>query len=77
MEKWPEKRLKEREISKIISQKLNNSAFRKGLISVTSVDTTPDFKYARVYVSMINGGNKKEVLKALKKSRRFFAFCLA
>lgn len=60
-----------REISNIISLKLNNSALRKGLISVTSVNTTPDFKYAKVYVSMINVGNKKDVLKALKKSSGF------
>lgn len=60
-----------REISQIISLKLNNSAFKKGLISVTKVDTTPDFKYARVYVSMINIGNKKDALKALKKSSGF------
>lgn len=60
-----------REISSIISLKMNNSALRKGLISVTKVDTSPDLKYARVYVSMINVGNKKEALKSLKKSSGF------
>lgn len=60
-----------REISNIISLKLNNSVLKKGLISVTSVDTTTDFKYAKVYVSMINVGNKKDALKALKKSSGF------
>ena len=60
-----------REISSIVSLQLNNSALKKGLISVTKVDTTPDFRYARVYVSMINIGNKKEALKALKKSSGF------
>ena len=60
-----------REIGNIVSLKLNNSALQKGLISVTKVDTTPDFKYARVYVSMIAVGNKKEALKALKKSSGF------
>lgn len=60
-----------REIGNIISFKMNNSALQKGLISVTAVETTPDFKYARVFVSMINVGNKKEVLKALKKSSGF------
>lgn len=60
-----------REISNIISLKLNNSALKKGLISVTEVDTTPDFKYAKVYVSMINVGDKKEALKALKKASGF------
>lgn len=60
-----------REISNIISLKLNNSALKKGLISVTEVDTTPDFKFAKVYVSMINVGDKKEALKALKKASGF------
>ena len=60
-----------REIGVILSQKMNNSALRKGLISVTAVKTTPDFKYARVFVSMIGVGDKKEALKALKKSSGF------
>lgn len=60
-----------REISHIISLKLNNAALKKGLISVTKVDTTPDFKYARVYVSMIQVANKKDALAALKKSSGF------
>lgn len=60
-----------REIGNIISLKLNNSALKNGLISVTSVDTTPDFRYAKVYVSMIAVGNKKEALKALKKASGF------
>lgn len=60
-----------REIGNIISLKMNNSVLQKGLISVTSVETTPDFKYAKVFVSMINVGNKKDVLKALKKSSGF------
>ena len=60
-----------REIGTIITTKMNNTNLKKGLISVTAVETTPDFKYARVYVSMINVGNKKEALKALKKSSGF------
>lgn len=60
-----------REISRIVSLELNNSILKKGLISITKVDTTPDFRYARVYVSMINIGNKKDALKALKKASGF------
>ena len=60
-----------KEIGHIISLELNNSALKKGLISVTKVNTSSDLKYARVYVSMINIGNKKEALKALKKSSGF------
>lgn len=60
-----------REIGKIISLKLNNSVLKKGLISVTKVNTSPDLKIARVYVSMINIKDKKEALKSLKKSSGF------
>lgn len=60
-----------REIGNIISLELNNSALKKGLISVTKVNTSPDLKFARVYVSMINIGNKKEALKVLKKASGF------
>ncbi len=60
-----------REISKIVYQKLNNSALKKGWISVTEDNTTPDLKYAKGYVGMIGVGDKKEALKALKKASGF------
>lgn len=56
-----------REISNIINYELNNPK-ATGLISVTKVKVTPDLRYARVYVSMINEKNKKATLGALKKS---------
>ena len=56
-----------REISNIINYELNNPK-ATGLISVTKVKVTPDLRYARVYVSMINEKNKKATLAALKKS---------
>lgn len=56
-----------REISNIISFELNNPK-ASGLISVTKVKVTPDLRYARVYISIINEKNKKATLAALKKS---------
>ena len=41
-----------KEISVVISQELKDPHLT-GLISVTKVDTTPDLRFARVYVSMI------------------------
>ena len=38
------------------------------MISVTKVRVTPDLRYARVYVSMINSKNKKNTLAGLKKA---------
>ena len=42
-----------------------------GLISVTKVHVTPDLKYAKVYVSILNSKNINETLEALKKSSGF------
>lgn len=56
-----------KEISNIISLELKNPHIT-GLISVTNVKTTPDLRFAKVYVSMINEKSKKENLKILKQS---------
>jgi len=56
-----------KEISNIISFELKNPD-ATGLISVTKVKVTPDLKYAKVYVSMLNSKSKEKTLEALKKS---------
>ena len=56
-----------KEISNIISLDLKNPHLT-GLISVTKVKTTPDLRFSRVYISMINEKDKKENLKILKQS---------
>ena len=59
-----------KEISSIISNDLKNPNVT-GLISVTKVKITPDLKYAKVYVSILNAKNIKETLANLKKSSGF------
>lgn len=39
-----------------------------GMISVTAVDTTADLKYAKVYISLLDKTNAKEVLRGLKSA---------
>ena len=39
-----------------------------GMISVTGVDTTPDLKYAKVYVSVLDKGDCEQVIKGLKSA---------
>lgn len=56
-----------KEISHIISTELKNPHLT-GLISVTKVKTTPDLRFAKVYVSMINEKNRKQNLSILKQS---------
>lgn len=56
-----------KEISNIIGFELKNPKIT-GLISVTRVRVTPDLKYAKVYVSILNSKNIKDTLANLKKS---------
>ncbi len=56
-----------KEIGNIISLDLKNPHLT-GLISVTKVKTTPDLRFAKVYVSMINEKSKKQNLAILKQS---------
>ena len=65
-----------REISNIISFELKNPNVT-GMISVTKVKVTPDLKYAKVYVSILNSKNIKETMTNLKKSSGFIRSELA
>lgn len=56
-----------KEISTIINYELKNPKIT-GLISVTKTKITPDLKYAKVYVSILNSKNLKETFINLKKS---------
>ncbi len=43
-----------------------------GLISITQVETAPDLKYAKVFVSSLGGvAEKDEILKGLNRARGF------
>lgn len=59
-----------KEISNIITYNLKNPNIT-GMISVTKAKITPDLKYAKVYVSILNSKNVKETLAGLKKSSGF------
>ena len=39
-----------------------------GLVSITHVDTTPDLRYAKVFVSVLNQQDGKEVIRGLKSA---------
>ena len=42
-----------------------------GLISVTAEETTPDLKYAKVYISVLDKRDSAQVLKGLKSASGF------
>ena len=65
-----------REVSNIINFELNNTNIT-GMISVTKVRVTPDLRYARIYVSMINSKNKKNTLAGLKQASGYIRSVLA
>ena len=65
-----------KELSQIIGYELKNPNVT-GMISVTKVKVTPDLKYAKVYVSILNSKNIKETMDGLKKSSGFIRSELA
>lgn len=65
-----------RELSQIISFDLKNPNVT-GMVSVTRVKVTPDLKFAKVSVSILNSKNVQETLAGLKKSAGYLRSELA
>ena len=65
-----------RELSQIISFDLKNPSVT-GMVSVTRVKVTPDLKYAKIWVSILNAKNTQETLEGLKKSAGYIRSELA
>ena len=65
-----------KELSVIIDNNLKNPHIT-GMISVTKVKTSPDLRYARVYISLLNCKNVKETLDGLKSASGFMRSELA
>ena len=59
-----------KEISRVFTFELKNSKVT-GLISVTKVKITPDFKYAKVCVSILNSKSIGKTMEGLKESSGF------
>ena len=65
-----------KEISQIISFELKNPD-ATGLISVTKVKVTPDLKYAKVYISLLNSKNEDKTIEAIQNSSGFIRSLVA
>ena len=63
-------------LSQIIDYEVKNSNVT-GMISVTKVKVTPDLKYAKVYVSILNSKSNEKTLECLKASAGFIRTSLA
>ncbi len=59
-----------RQLSNLVMFELKNPKVT-GMVSVTKVKITPDFKYAQVYVSILNSKNIKKTMEGLKESVGF------
>lgn len=59
-----------KEISHIFTFELKNPNVT-GLLSVTRAKITPDFKYAKIYVSIINSKDVDKTMQGLKESSGF------
>ncbi len=65
-----------KEISRVLTFELKNSKVT-GLISVTKVKITPDFKYAKIYISILNSKSIGKTMEGLKESAGFIRSQLA
>ena len=60
----------QKELSSLI-RTLKDPRVQDAMISITSVDTTGDLRYAKVYVSVLQKERAREVLKGLKSAGGF------
>lgn len=65
-----------KELSTVLAYELKNPNIT-GMLSVTKVKITPDFKYAKVYVSILNSKNIDKTMEGLKESAGFIRSRLA
>ncbi len=65
-----------KELSQVLNYELKNPNVT-GMLSVTKVKITPDFKYAKIYVSILNSKNLDKTLEGLKESSGFIRSRLA
>ena len=59
------------EIQKELSalfRELKDPRVSQGMVSITRLDTTADLRYAKIYVSALDKGQEKEILKGLKSA---------
>lgn len=57
----------QRELSSLM-RSLKDPRLQNGLLTITHVDTTPDLRYSRIFVSALDKSHEKEMLKGLKSA---------
>ena len=57
----------QRELSSLM-RTLKDPRLQSGLLTITHVDTTPDLRYSRIFVSALDKSQEKEMMKGLKSA---------
>ena len=58
----------QRELAALIRAVKDPRVADAGMVSVTAVETTPDLKYAKIYISALNKDGSAQLLKGLKSA---------
>ena len=58
----------QRELSSLIRTVKDPRVADAGMVSVTAVETTPDLKYAKIYISVLDKAYSAQALKGLKSA---------
>ena len=58
----------QRELSALIRTLKDPRVSGTGMVTITHVDTTSDLRYSRIYVSVLDKSQEKDVLKGLKSA---------
>lgn len=58
-----------REISKILQTEIKDPNIK--FVTVTGVEITNDLSFAKVYVTVLDEDNKKEIMKSLEKAKSY------
>ena len=61
----------QRELSALIRTLKDPRVSGTGMVSITRVDTTGDLRYSRIYISVLNKDQEKDVMKGLKSASGF------
>ena len=61
----------QRELSEQFRRLKDPRVSQTGMVSITRVDTTGDLRYAKIYVSVLDKSQEKDVLKGLKSAGGF------
>lgn len=61
----------QRELSGQLRRLKDPRVSQVGMVSIVRVDTTGDLRYSRIYISVLDKSQEKEVLKGLKSAAGF------